>query len=103
MGSEQPNFVRFTQTSPNWFSVTPLHGFGSAADWPAMVFRVEAVCMAALQQKDVDAGKIEQPKNLLADDEEPEHAESEPTDQRPGRLTESWRSTGIEHDPQKLF
>jgi hypothetical protein len=24
-------------------------------------------------------------------------------DQRLGRLTESWRSTGIERDPQKLF
>ena len=45
-----------------------------------MVFPVEAVCMATLQQqisdkslakraesKDVDAGKIEQLKNLLAD------------------------------------
>jgi hypothetical protein len=54
--------------------------FGSAADWPAMVFRVEVVCMATVQQqisdtswrnwrsrKDVDAGKIEQLKNLLAD------------------------------------
>jgi hypothetical protein len=25
--------------------------FGSAADWPAMVFRVEVVCMATLQQQ----------------------------------------------------
>jgi hypothetical protein len=79
-----------------------------------MVFPVEAVCMATLQQQisdkflaklaesnDIDAAKIEQLKNLLADT--PEHAGSEPADQRLGRLTESWRSTGIERDPQKLF
>lgn len=55
------------------------------------------------ESKDVDAGKSEQLKNLLADDDEPEHAGSEPTDQRLGRLTESWRSRDIERDPQKLF
>jgi hypothetical protein len=79
-----------------------------------MVFRVEVVCTATLQQqisdkflaklaesKDVDAGKIEQLKKPPGRHEEP--AGSEPTDQRLGRLTASWRSTGIERDPQKLF
>jgi len=54
---------------------------GSAADWPALVFPVEAVCIATLQRqisdkflaklaesKDVDVGKIAQLKNLWSPD-----------------------------------
>ena len=70
---------------------------GSAADWPAMVSPLEAVRMATLQQQISDKflAKLAESKDV--------DARSEPTDQRLGRLTESWRSTGIERDPQKLF